>query len=349
MTVVEGANAKAVFSVHLSQPSGKSASVFYLTADGTANAGSDYTAANGLLTFTPGQTVRSVEVNVLADALAETAETFTLNLDSEDFSRVTVADGEGLATVIDSGSPASLVQFNASSYVVNETDRQTQITVTRTGNASGAASVDYKTVSQSASERSDFTASLGTLRFAAGETQKSFKVLVTDDRFLEGAESLDLLLSNPAGAALGGPNVAALNIVSDDTADGPSPMRDDAFDTEFFVRQHYHDFLNREPDAAGLAFWKNEIDSCGPGIEAAQCREVKKINVSAAFFLSIEFQETGYHVYRTYKAAYGDTTSPNVVGTVPIVRLQEFLPDSQRIGQGLQVGVGRLAGAARSE
>ncbi|MFN2513393.1 MAG: hypothetical protein ABR568_18465 [Pyrinomonadaceae bacterium] len=67
---------------------------------------------------------------------------------------------------------------------------------------------------------------------------------------------------------------------------------------------------------------------------------MKRINVSAAFFLSIEFQETGYVVYRFYKAAYGDTTSPIVPGTVPIVRLQEFLPDTQAIGQGVQVGIG---------
>jgi hypothetical protein len=103
------------------------------------------------------------------------------------------------------------------------------------------------------------------------------------------------------------------------------------------VRQHYHDFLNREPDAAGLAFWTGEIESCGPD---AACREVKRINVSAAFFLSIEFQETGYLVYRVYKAAFGDATSPGVAGTVPVVRLQEFLPDTRRIGEGVVVNVG---------
>jgi hypothetical protein len=62
--------------------------------------------------------------------------------------------------------------------------------------------------------------------------------------------------------------------------------------------------------------------------------------VSAAFFQSIEFQETGYLVYRSYKAAYGDTTSPNVSGTVPVIRLEEFLPDTQQIGAGVQVGIG---------
>jgi len=101
-------------------------------------------------------------------------------------------------------------------------------------------------------------------------------------------------------------------------------------DVDFFVRQHYIDFLNRQADPSGLAFWKNEILSCG---DNAQCVEVKRINVSAAFYLSIEFQQTGYLVYRTYKAAYG--LIPNT--PVPI-RFNELLPDTQEIGQNLIVG-----------
>jgi photosystem II stability/assembly factor-like uncharacterized protein len=334
VAVVEGN--KAIFTVRLSQPTGKGATVTYSTADGTATAGSDYTATSGGLIFNPGQSVKTVEVPVLADAAAEPNETFFLNVASQNPTRATVADGQGQATIIDSSATASLVQFSAAGYSVNEGDGQAQVTVVRAGDTSQAASVDYKTVSQSASERSDFTASLGTLRFAPGETQKTFNVLVTDDRYQEPAETLDLLLSNPVGASLGGPSAATLTIVSDDASDGPSPVGDASFDTRLFVRQHYHDFLNREPDDAGLNFWVNEIDSCPD----APCREVKKINVSAAFFLSIEFQETGYLVHRTYKVAYGDTTSPNVAVPVPVVRLQEFLSDSQRIGQGVQVGIG---------
>lgn len=98
----------------------------------------------------------------------------------------------------------------------------------------------------------------------------------------------------------------------------------------FFVHRHYLDFLNREPDAAGLAFWTNEITSCGTDL---QCIEIKRINVSAAFFLSIESQETGFHVYRMYKAAYGDMPG----APVPLTR-QEFLPDTLRIREGLVVG-----------
>jgi hypothetical protein len=103
-------------------------------------------------------------------------------------------------------------------------------------------------------------------------------------------------------------------------------------DAQFFVRQHYRDFLNREPDDAGLAFWTNEITSCGAD---AQCVEVKRIKVSAAFFLSIEFQETGYFVHRLHKVAFG-----NIPGTPVPVRLEEFLPDAQQVGFGVQVGAG---------
>jgi hypothetical protein len=101
-------------------------------------------------------------------------------------------------------------------------------------------------------------------------------------------------------------------------------------DVDFFVRQHYVDFLNRQPDPTGFEFWKNEILSCGSD---APCTEVKRINVSAAFYLSIEFRETGYLVHRTYKAAYR-----LIPGTPVPIRLNEFLPDTQLIGQNVIVG-----------
>lgn len=108
----------------------------------------------------------------------------------------------------------------------------------------------------------------------------------------------------------------------------------------FFVHQQYLDFLNREPDADGLAFWTNEISSCGSD---QACIDNKRVNVSAAFFLSIEFQQTGYLVERLYKTAYADadgvSTFPNFHAVkIPIVRFSEFVPDTQQIGQGVVVG-----------
>jgi len=90
-----------------------------------------------------------------------------------------------------------------------------------------------------------------------------------------------------------------------------------------FVMQHYRDFLGREPDASGLNHWSGEIEGCGVD---AQCREVKRVNVSAAFFLSIEFQGTGNLVYKMYKAGFGD-----VPGTPVAVRRAAFMADTRRI------------------
>ena len=89
------------------------------------------------------------------------------------------------------------------------------------------------------------------------------------------------------------------------------------------------DFLNREPDQTGWSFWVNNIESCGAD---AICREVKRIDTSAAFFLSIEFQETGFLVYRAYKAAFGNL--PN--RPVPLT-IREFLPETQEVGRGVVV------------
>jgi len=92
----------------------------------------------------------------------------------------------------------------------------------------------------------------------------------------------------------------------------------------FFVAQHYRDFLSRELDGAGFAFWTNDLASCGTD---ADCLAVKRVNVSAAFFLSIEFKETAYYVYRTYKAAFGRAPT-----------FAEFVPDAAQLGNNVVVG-----------
>jgi hypothetical protein len=114
-----------------------------------------------------------------------------------------------------------------------------------------------------------------------------------------------------------------------DVTIAPAPSTNPIDSAEFFARQHYLDFLNRQPDDLGLAYWANKITQCGNN---TGCIEVERVNVSAAFFLSIEFKETGYLVYKTYKASYGNL--PNA--PVPL-KLNEFLPDTQQIGLGLIV------------
>ena len=112
-------------------------------------------------------------------------------------------------------------------------------------------------------------------------------------------------------------------------------------DSDFFVQQQYVDFLNRMPDPSGFGFWNSQITNCGAN---AACIDAQRVNTSAAFYLSIEFQTTGYLVEKMYKAAYGSPDGTSTLGgthtlKVPIVRLSEFLPDTKEIQVGLIVGL----------
>jgi len=111
-------------------------------------------------------------------------------------------------------------------------------------------------------------------------------------------------------------------------------------DSDFFVNQQYVDFLSRFPDQSGFDFWVNQITSCNAD---ATCIAGQRDNTSGAFFLSIEFQETGYLVERMYKVAYGDSDGNSTFGgghliKVPIVRRSEFLPDTLQMSNGVVVG-----------
>jgi hypothetical protein len=103
-------------------------------------------------------------------------------------------------------------------------------------------------------------------------------------------------------------------------------------DSDFFVQQQYVDFLSRFPDQSGFAFWQNDINQCGAD---ANCIAVHRVNTSAAFFLSIEFQSTGYFVYKTYKAAFGNLQN------LPVpVRRETFMPETRSIANGVVVNQG---------
>jgi hypothetical protein len=101
------------------------------------------------------------------------------------------------------------------------------------------------------------------------------------------------------------------------------------------------------PDASGFGFWNSQITSCGAN---AGCIDAARVNTSGAFYLSIEFQSTGYLVERMYKAAYGSASGSSTFGgthnlQVPIVKLSEFLPDTKQIGLGVVVGQGNWQAA----
>jgi hypothetical protein len=224
------------------------------------------------------------------------------------------------------------LRLSADNFSAFEGGDSFPVSVTRTGDLGVASSVRYATSDGTANTRSHYTAARGTLNFAPGEATKTFPLLLTENAFVEGPKTVIITLSDAQGAELLTPQASTVTIQDNDFNGGSNTNPSD--NTTSFVEQHYNDFLNRRPDQAGLNFWSQGIFACGSD---AQCRQVKRVDTSAAFFLSIEFQETGYLVYRMYKAAFGDINPP----TVPIpVRHEEFITDSQRIGNGIEVGVG---------
>jgi hypothetical protein len=169
------------------------------------------------------------------------------------------------------------------------------------------------------------------------ETQKTFLVPINQDSFNEGPEVFTVNLSNATGngAILISPSSATVTI-NDSAAPAPNAIDD----TESFVRQQYRDFLNRDADPSGLAFWKDNIDQCNDAARrpssqsVAQCLEVMRINTSAAFFLSIEFQQSGNLVRSCYVAALDRPLTGNMPAFV------EFERDTQEMQRGVIVGQG---------
>lgn len=218
----------------------------------------------------------------------------------------------------------SVVKFSASTYTVNEDLTLLTVTVLRTGDVTGPATVDYITSGVTASQRTDYTFAQGTLRFAANESSKTFDLLISEDIKREDTETFTVTLSNGTGQALLGQPATASIVINDDPIEsGPNPI---VF-TDIFVGQHYHDFLSRQSDSAGESFWENQINACGSN---SACIADRRTNVSAAFFLSVEFQQTGFFVIRAHKAAFG--SDPSVPRYLP------FLRDQKRVGEGVVVG-----------
>jgi hypothetical protein len=215
VVVDEGAG-QALFTVSLSAPATEPATVAFATADGSALAGSDYTAASGTLTFAPGELTQVVAVPVLDDAADETDEAFAVVLSNA--AGAILVDGQGQAVIADDDT-ADTLQFQAGAFSLGEGGRNVVVTVTRAGTLAGTVSVDYATADGSAVAGSDYAAALGTLTFGPGVAVRRFQVTVASDTLDEGDETVALVLDNPTGGAvLGATATAVLTIVDDDVA-----------------------------------------------------------------------------------------------------------------------------------
>lgn len=220
LSVVEGNgdHAHFMFAVTLDKAASGPVTVVYSTANGTATAGSDYGAVSGILAFAPGETSKMVHVDINGDLLAESNETFTVNLSNP--AGATLADATAIGTVIDDDGAPVLPALSIADLAVAEGNGEHahfMFTVTLDKAATGPVTVAYATSDLTAIAGSDYVASNGTLTFAAGETSKTVHVDIKGDAVFEGNETFTVMLSNASGATIADASAVG-TIVNDDRA-----------------------------------------------------------------------------------------------------------------------------------
>ena len=188
-------------------------SVTFSTSDGTATAGADYLSQVGTVTFLPGETNKTFTITILQDTLVEASETVNLTLSLPTGGAVLGAPAVASLTILDDDAS---FEFTAATFSVAENAGTATISVRRNGLTTGAASVDFATFDGTARGGVDYASTNGILVFAAGVAVRTFDVDITDDALPEGDETVNLVLSNPAGAVLGAQRTAVLTIVDND-------------------------------------------------------------------------------------------------------------------------------------
>jgi hypothetical protein len=196
-----------------------SVTVQYTTANGTAIAGTDYTAKTGTLTFGSGVTSQAIAIPILnKDTVFTGDRNFTVTL-SNPTGNIGLGTPATATVTIHDDDTASL-RFSAVSYTVAENlaARVVTLTVNRSG-GTGAASVKYATADGTAVAGRDYTAASGTVSLAAGQTSKTFTVPLINNTVVDGTRNFSVVLSDPGtGAALITPTTATVNITDDDKA-----------------------------------------------------------------------------------------------------------------------------------
>jgi aryl-phospho-beta-D-glucosidase BglC (GH1 family) len=222
-SVAEGnsGTSNASFTVTLSNASTAPVTVGYSTSNGTATAGTDFTAASGTLTFAPGSTSQTITVKVTGDSTVESDETFNVTLASP--TGGTISKGTAVGTIINddvAAPPPSITISNASVAEGNSGTNNATFTVTLSNAASTPVTVAYATSNGTATAGADYTATSGTLTFAPGTTSQTVTVQVTGDTTVESDETFNVTLSSPTGATLA--KATAVGTITNDDVTPPT-------------------------------------------------------------------------------------------------------------------------------
>jgi hypothetical protein len=216
VTVPEGnaGTRAATFTVTLSAASTETISVAYAAADGTAIASSDYQAASGALTFTPGEISKTIAVLLIGDRLPEPNETFAVNLSGA--TNATITDGQSVGTIVDDEPRISINDVTKKEGNGKKTILFV-FTVTLSAAYDQPVTVSFRTADGTATTSDgDYVAKTGTLTFAPGETSKTIAIVVNGDNKKETNETFYLELFANGSDSLLAKNRGIGTILNDD-------------------------------------------------------------------------------------------------------------------------------------
>jgi Ca2+-binding RTX toxin-like protein/NADPH-dependent 7-cyano-7-deazaguanine reductase QueF-like protein len=217
--VVDEKAGLATFDIVLDKAVSNNFTVAYATANGSATAGTDYTAASGTVTFVAGQTVQHVTVNIADDATLESDEVFQLNLGAITGSgavMVQIGDGSGTALIGHNDQTAiARPSITTSNITVSEADGYAEFVVALSAPGTAQVSVNYR-VDNLSTGYSDYVFSGGTLSFAPGVTTQTVRIALYNDTGVETPKNFALNLSSPVNAVLAD-NQAVATIIDNDT------------------------------------------------------------------------------------------------------------------------------------
>ena len=239
VVVAEGnaGTTQATFVVALSAASAQTVSFSYATADGTATAGSDYTATNGVSSFAPGEVEKPIVVLVTGDTVDETQETFFLDISN--VQNATVGSSRGNGFIIDDDGPT--ISINDISLTEGNTGLKTAtFTLTLSGASVEAIAIRAITAAGTATAATDYNSINTVVIFQPGNVTKTVDVSIIGDTDLESNETFSVNLSEPFGTTINDGQGAG-TILDDDhrlilEESGPAPQQAAAFESLLFTR-----------------------------------------------------------------------------------------------------------------
>jgi Ca2+-binding RTX toxin-like protein len=222
VTVDEGntGTVNASFTVTLNAAINQTVTADYTTANDTAIAGEDYTATTGTLTFAAGETSKTIIVPINSNTLDELNRQFFVNLSNATIA--TIADNQGIGNITDDDPAPNISIENITITEGNAGTTNATFTVSLNVASGQIITVDYATADDSATAGEDYTTTIGTLTFAAGETTQTITVPVLGDTTDEADETFFINLTNPTNATIT-TNQGIATITDDDTTVSPPP------------------------------------------------------------------------------------------------------------------------------